>query len=199
MARARTIWEEGREPGRLVVALGIAIAFSAVALDLVVNREITWLFDIAFVVGCVTMALRVRPADFFAIGVLPPLLMLGIFVVLGIASPGVIADPLDGTIQSVVTGLAHHAGALVTGYGLCLGALAMRQHVYRKRREAAAARRRAAARTQVPQQRMAPGDTAQEQEPPVAPRPVVPRTAAPAAPSAALPQDGPVPPSSVSL
>lgn len=149
MARARTLWEEGTEPGRLVAVLGIAVALTALALDLVVNRKVTWLFDIAFVGACVMMALRVRPRDFFTVGVLPPLLMLGIFVVLGIASAGVIADAGDGTVQAVIAGLAHHAGALITGYGLCLGTLAMRQHVYRKRR-------RAAARSRIPEPRVAP-------------------------------------------
>src|SRR3546814_5766927 len=42
----------------------------------------------------------------------------------------------DGTIQAVITGLANHSGALISGYALCLGALAMRQQVYRKRRDA---------------------------------------------------------------
>ncbi|WP_200951141.1 MULTISPECIES: DUF6542 domain-containing protein [unclassified Nocardioides] len=133
MARARTLWEEGTEPGRLVAALGIAVALTAVLADLAVHREITWLFDLAFVALCVTMALRVRQADFFTVGVLPPLLMLGIFSLLGLASPGVIAAKGDGTVQAVVAGLAHHSGALILGYALCLGVLAMRQHVYRKR------------------------------------------------------------------
>lgn len=149
MARARTLWEEGTEPGRLVAALGIMVALTAVALDLLINREVTWLFDICFVVACVTMALRVRPRDFFTVGVLPPLLMLGIFIVLGIASPGVVADAGDGTIQALVAGLAHHAGALITGYALCLGTLAMRQHVYRKRRRATAQSRIPAPRAAV--------------------------------------------------
>ncbi|WP_174524587.1 DUF6542 domain-containing protein [Nocardioides jensenii] len=137
MARARTLWEEGTEPGRLVAALGIAIALTAVILDLAIHREITWLFDGAFVAACVIMALRVRLADSFTVGVLPPLMMLGIFCLLAFASPGVIADAGDGVVQAVVAGLAHHAGALITGYALCLGALAIRQHVFRKRRREA--------------------------------------------------------------
>ena len=133
MAHARTLWEEGTESGRLVVALAIAITLSAVVLDLAIDREVSWLFDVTFVCVCLTMSLRVRPSDFFTVGVLPPLLMLGVFWLLAIASPQIIADEGDGAVQAVVAGLARHAGALITGYALCLGVLAMRQHIYRKR------------------------------------------------------------------
>nr|WP_206064991.1 DUF6542 domain-containing protein [Nocardioides sp. JQ2195] len=143
------------------------------ALDLVVNREVTWLFDVVFVMTCVTMALRVRPSDFFTVGVLPPLLMLGIFVILGVASPSVIADAGDGTIQAVVAGLAHHAGALITGYALCLGSLAMRQHVLRKRR------RPTAPRSRIPAPRPAPS-----RETPTTARPVAPTRAVDLPPTA---------------
>lgn len=129
------MWEEGREPGGRVVALGVAIALTAVAAELLIHGEITWLFDLIFVILCVTLALRVRPSDFFMIGVLPPLLMLGVFFLVALNSPAVIAHEQDGTIQALVTGLASHAGALITGYALCLGSLAMRQHIYRKRAE----------------------------------------------------------------
>ncbi|MDN5894495.1 MAG: hypothetical protein L0H93_10760 [Nocardioides sp.] len=137
MAQARTVWEEGTEPGGRVVALGIAVALTAVALDLLVHAEITWLFDLLFVGLCVALALRVRTRDFFVVGVAPPLLMLGVFALIALSSPELIAHEQDGTIQALVTGLANHAGALITGYALCLGCLAMRQHVYRKRAEGA--------------------------------------------------------------
>lgn len=140
MAQARTIWEEGTEPGGRVVALGIAVALTAVAAELLIHGEITWLFDLVFVALCLTLALRVRPSDFFIVGVLPPLLMLGVFLLIGVSSPAVIAHEQDGTIQALVTGLTSHAGALISGHALCLGSLAMRQHVHRKRREGLAGR-----------------------------------------------------------
>ena len=37
------------------------------------------------------------------------------------------ADPGDGFLQAVVSGLAHHAGSLVVGYALTLAILALRQ------------------------------------------------------------------------
>lgn len=122
----RTLWEEGREPGRQVIALGAAIALSAVALDLALGGDLGVLFDVAFVGLCLAVALLVRPRDFFTVGVLPPLLMLGVLVLVELTRPTVLGDVRDGGVQSVVTGLAHHATALVTGYLLCLVVLAVR-------------------------------------------------------------------------
>jgi hypothetical protein len=110
-----------------MVALGVAATLSGVALDLAVGGDLGLLYDLAFVGTCVALALLVRPRDFFTVGVLPPLLMLGTLVLIDLTRPEVLGThPEDGAIQSVVTGLAHHSGALVTGYLLCLGVLAVR-------------------------------------------------------------------------
>ena len=93
MSQRRTLWEEGREPGRQVVALGVALALTAVVLDLALSGSVGLLFDVVFVLGCVAMALAVRPSDFFTVGVLPPLLMTGIFVLVGITRPDAIDCP----------------------------------------------------------------------------------------------------------
>jgi hypothetical protein len=98
-----------------------------VLVDLALTRDVTLLFDIAFVLVCVAAALAVRPQDFFVIGVLPPLLMAGTFGVLAFTFRESIADPADGFLQAVVSGLAHHSGFLVLGYGLTLAILALRQ------------------------------------------------------------------------
>jgi len=127
--RRRTLWEEGHEPGRQVALLGVALVLSMAALDVLLLGDVGWLFDIGFVLTCVAVALLVRPADFFTVGVLPPLLMTGAFVLLAATRPGAIADEGDGVVQAVVSGLAHHAGGLIVGYGLCLGILAVRQRV----------------------------------------------------------------------
>ncbi len=129
MTHARTLWEEGREPGPQVVALGVALALTAVAVDLALVGRLSLFFDLCFVAMCLALALAVRPTDFFVVGVLPPLIMLGVFILLGAARPGVIAEPEDGVVQAVVSGLAHHSGALVAGYLLCLACLAVRQRV----------------------------------------------------------------------
>jgi hypothetical protein len=125
----RTLWDEGHEPGRQVVALGVAVALTTAVLDLTVMGRVSLFFDICFVALCVALALRVCPDDFFTVGVAPPLLMLGVFALLGLTRPGVIAQEHDGVIQAVVSGLSHHSSALVVGYALCLICLAIRRHV----------------------------------------------------------------------
>lgn len=127
MTHARTIWEEGHEPGRQVAVLGAALALTAAVVDLVVAQRVGWGFDLIFVVLCIALALLVAPRDFFVVGVLPPLLMLMVFVLVAIADPGAIARPDDNLVQAVIAGLATHSLALCLGYGLCLGCLAVRR------------------------------------------------------------------------
>jgi hypothetical protein len=129
VSQSRTLWEEGHEPGRQVVALGLAVALTVTVLDLALFGRVSLLFDVCFVLLCVGLALAVRPADFFTVGVLPPLLMVVVFTLLGMTRPDVIADTEDGVIQAVVAGLAHHSGPLVVGYVLCLVTLAIRHRV----------------------------------------------------------------------
>ena len=126
VTEARTLWEEGREPGRQVVALGVAVALTVAVLDVTMADRVSLFFDLCFVALCVGLALKVRPADFFMVGVLPPLIMVGVFTLLGATRPEVIAHPEDGAVQAVVSGLSHHSGALVAGYVLCLATLAYR-------------------------------------------------------------------------
>ncbi|WP_435744206.1 DUF6542 domain-containing protein [Nocardioides sp. SYSU DS0663] len=127
MERPRTLWEAGREPAFQVVALGMAVALSAVVVDVWLFDDVGLLFDLCFVALCVTLALRVRPRDFFAVGVLPPLLMVVVFTMLGSTHPATIARPEDGAVQAVVSGLSGHSVALVVGYLLCLTCLFVRQ------------------------------------------------------------------------
>jgi hypothetical protein len=123
----RTLWEEGRRPGPLVAVAAGSALLAVVLLDLLVARELTLFFDIAFVLVCGAAALAVRPREFFVIGVLPPLLMAGMVGALAVLARGAVADPCDGFLQALVSGLAHHAGALIAGYGLTLALLALRQ------------------------------------------------------------------------
>ena len=129
MNHARTVWEEGSDTGRQVVALGVALALSAVCVDVLVVGRLGLFFDLCFVTLCVALALKVRPTDFFTVGVLPPLIMVAVFTLLGFTRPEVIADRRDGVIQAVVSGLSHHSLALCVGYLLCLACLAVRQRV----------------------------------------------------------------------
>lgn len=114
--------------------------------------RLTLLFDVAFVATCVAAALAVRPRDFFMVGVLPPLLMLLTVLVLALTTRPVVADKGDGLVQAMVTGLAHQAGALVSGYALTLAVLALRQVALRN-----AGAIRSTGKVRVPEQRRRPG------------------------------------------
>jgi hypothetical protein len=127
VSNRRTLWEEGRQPGRQVVTLAVTSSVLVVTLDLLTSGRLTLLYDLSFVVVCIAAALAVRPRDFFPVGVLPPLLMFATVSVLATIEPAFVAEAGDALIQAVVSGLAHHAGGLVTGYALTLGILALRQ------------------------------------------------------------------------
>lgn len=125
--RRRTLWEEGRHPGRLVAHLATAAVFVMLLVDHLVTGGVGGIFDVAFVLVCVGAALAVRPRDMFAVGVLPPLLMLASMVALAVVDRAAVARETDGAVQAVVSGLAHHAGALFAGYALTLTVLALRR------------------------------------------------------------------------
>ena len=129
MSRPRTLWEQGDDPGLQVAALAVAITLSAVVLDLRIGGDVAWFTDVVFVSACIAAALLVRMADFFTVGVLPPLLMLGVFAMLATTTRDTIAHPEDGFVQAVVSGLSGHSLALVVGYALALGVLAIRHRV----------------------------------------------------------------------
>ena len=131
-AASPSVWTHGREPGRQVVVLGVAVALTVVVLDLLLVGEISLFFDLWFVVLCLALAVWVRPDGFFTIGVLPPLMMAGVFALVGAVSPEAVAHPDDSVVQAVVSGLATHSGALVAGYLLCLGTLLLRQRSRRR-------------------------------------------------------------------
>ena len=124
---SHTIWDEGREPGGRVVALGVALALTAAVVDSQLAGHVEALFDVCFVLICIGVALLVHPRDFFAVGVLPPLLMVGVFVLFAISRRDGIARADDGFLQSVVTALGQHSAALFVGYALALGCLAIRR------------------------------------------------------------------------
>lgn len=127
VSRTGSVWTDGLEPGRQAVALGVAAVLTIVAIDVLLVGELSFFFDLCFIVLCLGLALVVKPHDFFTVGVLPPLMMLAVFTLLGAVAPETVADRGDGIVQAVVSGLAHHSGALVAGYAVCLGTLWLRQ------------------------------------------------------------------------
>ena len=123
----KTLWEEGRHPGRVVAAAAGLVLFDVAGLDALTFDSVTVATDVVFVLLCNAAALAVRPRDFFVIGVCPPLLMVGAFAALALFTRGALADRSDGFLQTLISGLAHHATALVVGYALTLVVLALRQ------------------------------------------------------------------------
>ena len=120
--------------GSRVTRLAVLVGLIVLAVDLAINGQLTLIFDIAFVLLCLGAALAVHPRDFFRVGVLPPLLLLGFITLVALVRRTWIADSGDGLIQAVVSGLAHRASALLTAYLLVLAVLAMRQRARMRRR-----------------------------------------------------------------
>ncbi len=137
---ARTLWE-GDEPGHEVAALAIALLLTATTIDLALADHLGLLFDLTFVTVCARAAFMVRPANFFTVGVLPPLAMLAAIVLLAFAEPAAIAHEQDGAVQATVSGLSGHAIALVIGYLLCLAVLGVRNQIQANRSGSPAPRR----------------------------------------------------------
>ena len=117
---ARTVWEEGRVSGSRVTRLAVIAATLVTAVSLLATGGLGAGFDIAFGLICVWAAFAVRPRDFFRVGVLAPLLLLAVMAVVAVVYRVGIASARDGIVQSVVSGLAHHSGAL---FASCVGAL----------------------------------------------------------------------------
>jgi hypothetical protein len=125
---SRTIWDEGHETGGRVVALGVALTLTVAVLDSLMAGHVELLFDVCFVMICIGVALLVHPRDFFAVGVLPPLLMLGVFALFALSSrDGLGAADGDGFLQALVSALGRHSVALFLGYALALACLVIRR------------------------------------------------------------------------
>ena len=126
-APPRTLWEAGRHPGRLVVRAVVLVLAAVVALDVLVDDRLGLPFEVALVAVSVVAALWVRPSDFFTVGVLPPLLLAATVLTLVAVDQRAVAQADDGPVQAVVSGLAHHALALLIGYSAALLVLGLRQ------------------------------------------------------------------------
>jgi hypothetical protein len=129
---APTLWEEGRWSARRVTRFSTLVSALLVGADLLAFGRLERVFDSGFIVLCIGMALAIRPQDFFRVGVLPPMLLLGICLLLGLGHRTAIAASGDGYVQSVISGLARHSGALFAGYALALVVLAIRSRVLRR-------------------------------------------------------------------
>ena len=105
----------------------VVVLALVVVLDVLLDGRLGLPFDVALVVLSVAAALWVRPKDFFTVGVMPPLLLAVTVVTLVVVDQTTVAQPDDAALQAVVSGLAHHALALLVGYAATLAVLALRQ------------------------------------------------------------------------
>jgi hypothetical protein len=119
--------------GSRVMRLAALAGVLVLAFDLVIHGHPSYVFDTGFVLICVGAALAVRPRDFFAIGVLPPLLLLALMTLPALLHRAWVGQAGDGVLQAVVSGLAHRATGLLAGYLLTLAVLGIRQQVRSKR------------------------------------------------------------------
>lgn len=126
------MWEEGRWSGSRVTRFSIFVCSLLVLANILVTGEVDRIFDVGFVLLCLGAALAIRPTEFFNVGILPPLLILGFCVLLSIVSRDAIAASDDGFFQAVISGLAHHSGGLLAGYAVALTVLAIRTRVLRR-------------------------------------------------------------------
>jgi hypothetical protein len=143
----------GSRVTRLAALAGVLV----LSLDLLINGHPSVIFDVGFVVICVGAALAVRPADFFRVGVLPPLLLLGLMTLAAFVHRAWLGPADNGVLQAVVSGLAHRASGLLTAYLLTLAVLAIRQHVFPQRHSRR--QHRARARTAQPNRATSPAPT----------------------------------------
>ena len=128
VTQAEAFWDVGREPGRQVVSLGVALTLTAVSIDILLVGRLSLFFDLCFMVLCLGLAALVRRRDFFLVALLPPVLMTSVFGFVALVDRGAVADPGDSVLQAVVSGVATHGVALFIGYALCLGWLGWRLH-----------------------------------------------------------------------
>lgn len=126
---APTLWEEGRWSGSRVTRFSIFACVLLVSIDVAISGGLGRTFDLGFIVLCIGTALAIRPDEFFTVGVLPPMLLLGICGILAIGHRSAIAPSDDGLVQAAISGLAHHAGGLLLAHGSLLAVLAIRSKV----------------------------------------------------------------------
>jgi hypothetical protein len=113
-------------PGRGVAWISAVALVSVALLDLLLTGRLSQFFDLSFVLVCVVAALAVRSRDTFTVAVLPPLIMGSLLTGTAMLWPSALTSEEVGLAGAVLTGLAHHAAALVAGHGSSLAVLAAR-------------------------------------------------------------------------
>jgi len=122
------------EPGPPVLLLAPALVVTFLGLDIALGHDLGLLFDLGFITVCVGLGLLAEVEDFFLAAVLPPLMMLGCLLLVGIAIPAAVGFPSAGAVEGVIAGVAHHSWALGLGYVVSLVMLGVRGYLMRLQR-----------------------------------------------------------------
>ena len=113
-----------------VVTVSAACVLGAAAVQLLLTDALGLFFGACFVLTSITAALVVRTDGFFVVGVLPPLLLIGVLTTVGVADPSAIDAPGlaedAGLLQRVIAGIVSQAGALVIGHGAAIAVIGLR-------------------------------------------------------------------------
>jgi hypothetical protein len=106
-------------PARGVIGLSLLASVLCAAADCGLTGTLTMFFDLCFITVCLVGAMAVRREDLFTAGVLAPLVFAVVvfLVTVGVADAFVVGASAS---NAFFTGLAAHAGALVSGYGVAL-------------------------------------------------------------------------------
>jgi hypothetical protein len=98
-------------------------------VDLAITGRLSLFFDLSFIVVCTVAALAVRRSELFTVGVLPPVVMVAVLAVLAVVEPASLTVDHLGFASTLLTGLAHHAAALVAAHGAVLAIVAARSTI----------------------------------------------------------------------
>lgn len=113
-----------------VVIMSVACLLGAAVVQLLFTEALGVFFGACFVLTSITAALVVRNDGFFVVGVLPPLLLIGVLTTVGAADPTAIDAPGlaedAGLLQRVIAGIVSQAGALVIGHGAAITVIGLR-------------------------------------------------------------------------
>jgi hypothetical protein len=109
----------------IVAAAGAAMLLLAV-VEVALTGRVGLVFDMGFVIICVTAALSFRRTDLFTAAVMPPLMFVATVGSVALVAPAALARDAGGFGEGLLGGLAHNAGWLAAGYAGSLLTLAAR-------------------------------------------------------------------------
>lgn len=100
------------------IMTAVAATTCVVLLNLLLVGELSYFFDLCFVVICLVAGLMARPGEAWNVALVPPILLVATVCFLAALSPGTVAEADDGTVQAIITGVTTHSGALLVGFAL---------------------------------------------------------------------------------